>query len=117
MDGAITRTRSYAGVTVQHLAESLGFVELYRSVYPISSSRVHAANAASFIDLDDDAESGVRFSASSNTGGIANALGFTSSMLTNVIMLADHRLKLGIETQAVALHEKAQHMRLDFPDE
>jgi hypothetical protein len=95
----ITNARGYAGVSVQHLAESLGFAELYPSVYRISSSGVHAANAASFIDLDDDAESGVRFSASSNTGGIANALGFASLMLTNVIRLADDRLKLGIETQ------------------
>ena len=38
-------------------------------------------------------------------------------MLTNVIRLADDRLKLGVETQAVALHKRAQHMRLDFPDE
>ncbi len=65
----ITNARGYAGVSVQHLAESLGFAELYPSVYRISSSGVHEANAASFIDLDDDAESGVRFSASSNTAG------------------------------------------------
>jgi hypothetical protein len=91
----ITNARGYAGVSVQHLAESLGFAELYPSVYRISSSGVHAANAASLIDLDDDAEDGVRFSASSNTDGIANALGFASLMLTNVIMLANHRLGSG----------------------
>jgi hypothetical protein len=37
---------AYAGVTVQHLAESLGFLELYLSVYRVTSSGVHAADAA-----------------------------------------------------------------------
>lgn len=34
-----------------------------------------------------------------------------------MIMLADHRLGLSIEAEAVRLHELAQQMRLEFPDE
>ena len=37
-------------------------------------------------------------------------------MMTNMIMLADDELGLGIEEQVIHLHERAQQMRLEFPD-
>jgi hypothetical protein len=42
------------------------------------------------------AENGVRFAALSNTDGIASALGFASPMMTNMIVLGDGRLRLGV---------------------
>jgi hypothetical protein len=107
----------YSGLNVQHLAETCGFLQLYAAVYRTTSAGVHATDAGRFIEIDETPEGAVRYSASSNTDHIANALGFASLMMTNMIMLADHRLKLGIEAEVVRLHEQAQQMRLEFPDE
>jgi hypothetical protein len=92
---------------VEHLAESLSYKPLYLSVYRATSSGVHAADAGRFVNVDDDAESGVAFSVSSNTDGIATTLGFASLRMTDMLILADGRLGLGIKERAIRLHERA----------
>lgn len=84
----------YAGVKIVSLAESLGFAQLYHSIYRITSGGVHAADATGHIRLDDDPKAEWRFRAAPGTDGIANTLKFASLLLIKVMEAADERLGL-----------------------
>jgi len=106
----------YAGVKVIDLAESLGFGQLYHSIYRIASGGVHAADATGHIRMDDDPEAEWRFRAAPGTDGIANTLAFSSLLLIRILEVADERLGLGLKERNEKLLAEVKAMRIDFPE-
>jgi hypothetical protein len=110
------KERGYAGINVKDLAESLGYGQLYPSIYRITSAGVHATDSTDFIHLDEDTESSVRFSVSARTEGVANTLKFASLVFLNIIEAAETRLGLGLKKSGDELMEEVKRMRGEFPD-
>lgn len=106
----------YAGVRIINLAESLGFGQLYHSVYRITSPGVHAGDATGHIRLDDDPESECRFTVAPSTDGIANTLKFASLLLIKILEVAEEPLGLGLKERNEELLADVEGMRIDFPE-
>jgi Family of unknown function (DUF5677) len=108
------KAKGYAGVRIKDLAESLGHGGLYASFYRITSSGVHAADAANHIPLDEGMEGDWRCTPS--TDRIARTLRMASLFLIRIVQTADERLGLGLKETAEELLGKVEGMRLRFPD-
>lgn len=106
----------YAGVKIISLAESLGFGQLYHSVYRITSGGVHAGDAIGHICLEDDPGAEWRFAAAPSTEGIANTLKFASLLLIKILEVAEQRLGTGLKERNEKLLAEVEGMRIDFPE-
>lgn len=108
------KKKGYSGVSVKDLAESLGYGQLYATTYRLSSAGVHASDASSHVQIDDDLDGEWRFYAVSSSAGVARILGFASLMLVMIVQAANNRLGLSLKEKTDELLVRAQQMRLDF---
>lgn len=109
--------KGYAGIHVSDLAESLGFSEIYASVYKIASGGVHAADAMNHVvgqceDLND-----FHFMISPNPENVPTTLNFASRVMVTIIQEANDRFGFGLEQRAENLMTKLGEMSIEFPED
>jgi len=112
----LVKERGYAGISIKDLAESLGYAQLYASIYRITSAGVHATDSTDFVELEEDAEIPGRFAISASTEGIAKTFSLASLVFLSIIQVADMQLGLGLKKRGDLLMEEAKPMRVDYPN-
>lgn len=110
------KEKGYAGVHISDLAAGLGFSDVYASVYKITSSGVHAADAMSHVVLDKDTLDDLKVDVYPKPGDVPNTLAFATMVMVQIIREVDARLYLGLEQWCDEYGEKTGTMRTEVPE-
>jgi hypothetical protein len=110
-------SKSYAGVNVYDLADSLGMSYIYHSFYRPANPGVHGADARKHIAVQEKPDGNLVFSTTSSPKGVAEALVWSSIAMVEVLAVANKRLGLGIEEKVLNLGQRINKMALRLPEE
>ena len=111
----LKKARSYSGLSIIDLADSLGYGRIYQSLYRTASSAVHANDAARFVDTDGDGS--LVFKAAPSGEGLGFTLRFASLFLIRGVEAVDDRFGFGMAAKIEEFHEAIGKMKLDFHPE
>jgi hypothetical protein len=111
------KRHGYAGVNIFDLADTFGMSHVYASVYKITSSGVHAADAMSHFAGDVDSTNDFNFHVSPDPGDIPKTLSFASMVMVQIVQDVDARFNFGLRQMTEDLSKKAGMMRVEFPSE
>jgi hypothetical protein len=104
------QSRSYAGVHVEALADSLGMKQIYHSFYRPANPGVHGAEARKHVDVSEKPDGGLTFSTVSSPKGVAEAIVLSSTAFVEVLDVASKRLGLGLDEQLLTLAHRTGKM-------
>lgn len=110
-------SRTFSGVSVLDLAESIDMLFLYNVFYRPSSSGVHAADANQYIEPEERPDGGITFHALSSGKGIAKSLSFASLVLLKVLNVVNQRFGFGLDERLSDIAPRIQRMKQNFSDE
>jgi hypothetical protein len=109
--------KTYSGLSVLELAESLDLPFLYDSFYRPSSASVHGTDARRYVEAQEQPDGGISFSAIFSEKGVAEALVFSSLMLLEVLKVANERFGLGLDESLYRITPRIQGMARRLPGE
>lgn len=90
----LKQRRSYSGLSIKHLAESLGLGTYYDSVYRFQSSAVHSADACRFFEI---AQGALILELGPSAAQATRPLETASSLVGMCMHVLNNRLRLGLE--------------------
>jgi hypothetical protein len=106
------KERGYSGLSVEHLACSLGYQGLYASLYRVTSRVIHANDAGDFAQFQDEAAP--LFDIVPSPEGIDTILKFASLFLIHAVDIVNMRLGFGMEHEVLAYVDEVNAMRTDI---
>jgi hypothetical protein len=109
--------RSYSGVRIEDLADSLGMTFIYDAFYRPACPGVHGADARKYVDICESEDGGLMLSTSSSARGVAEALVLSSLALVEVLQVANQRWGLEIDENLRPLAERVSEMTTQLPEE
>ncbi|HBI42854.1 MAG TPA: hypothetical protein DDY78_08350 [Planctomycetales bacterium] len=109
--------RSYSGVGVLDLAESIDMPFLYHTFYRPASAGVHGTDARKYIEPEERPDGGITFHACSSEKGVAEALIFASLVMLQVLNVANQRFGLGLDERLSEIAPRIQNMARRLPNE
>lgn len=109
--------RSYSGVGVLDLAESIDMPFLYHTFYRPASAGVHGTDARKYVVPEERPDGGIVFHASSSERGVAESLIFASLVMLQVLNVANQRFGLGLDERLSKIAPRIQRMAHRLPNE
>jgi hypothetical protein len=110
-------SRTFTGVNIRDMAESLDQLFLYQVFYRPDSAGVHGTNATKNVEPKDQPDGKITFSAKTSTKGVAEALVFSTLAFLEILIVVNERLGLGIGERLGALAIRIRGMTQRLPDD
>jgi len=113
----LKKGRSYSGVGVLDMAESINMPFLYHTFYRPSSAGVHATDARKFIEPEESRSGGISFCAISSEAGVAESIQFSSLVMLQILCVVNKRFGLGLDEKLCELGPRVQAMSRRLADD
>jgi hypothetical protein len=105
----LRKSKSYAGVSIRDLAESLGVLPYYNSVYAFQCQSSHAKDAIDHVDFEKNGKAQVpalQLALGPKCPEVGQFLELACTVLIGALIVLDQRLRLGFEKEIASFWTK-----------